>query len=182
MKETRQISNGTNETRSVTLTALDSDFAQTLDLSPNSDTYVLSDEDGCADNPAPLQDALWAAEAEGLLKVLIDSGAAAFELAIPDPITALSVNPIERTVWVLTNGNRLQGFDSQGQTLSDAVLELPTPVQSMVVGTQSAWLASGNTVLLSPRDGSAPAAVTDFQEPVGGLFYDSSRDRVYLKL
>ena len=71
-----KISNGTNETRSVTLTALDSDFAQTLDLSPNSDTYVLSDEDGCADNPAPLQDALWAAESEGLLKVLIDSGAA----------------------------------------------------------------------------------------------------------
>jgi len=177
-----KISNGDNQESEVTLQALDSETERTFTVPANTDTYVTSDEDGCVDNPSANQEALWVAESEGLLKVLTQSGEVAFELAITEPIETIDVSPIDRTVWVMTQGGRLEGFDSNGQSISDSQIALTSPVSAMEVGTTTAWIVSANKLFLSARDGSGEVSEVSFSEPVLSLTYDSLRDRVWVLL
>ena len=178
-----KITNGTTQAQELTLAANDSDFAQTVSVPANSVAYLVSDEDGCLDNVSEVAEALWVAESEGLLKVLTESGDIAFELAIPETINALSVSPIDRTIWVLTNDERLEGFDANGQSIADNSFTFATPIERMVVGRNHAWLVSNNTLQIAQRnDPSQDLVNVDFPEPIQDLIYDSLRDQVWVVL
>ena len=178
-----KITNGTTQAQDLTLAANDSDFAQTISVPANSVAYLVSDEDGCLDNVSEVTEALWVAESEGLLKVLTESGDIAFELAIPEAINALSVSPIDRTIWVLTNNERLEGFDANGQSIADNNFTFATPVERMVVGSNHAWLVSNNTLQIAQRNDPSQALVNiEFSEPIQDLIYDSLRNQVWVVL
>jgi len=178
-----KISNGTDTDQAVTLQALDSDDERTFTVPANTDAYVISDEDGCIDNPdAELQEALWVAESEGLLKVLTQSGDIAFELAISDPIEAINVSPQDRTVWIVTQGGRLEGFDSNGISISDTQIGITTPVTALNVGTTHAWLITEGQLLIIDRAGTQALQIIDLGEAATALSYDSIRDRVWVQL
>jgi len=92
-------------------------------------------------------------------------------------------SPIDRTIWVLTNNTRLEGFDANGQAIADNQFNFATPIDQMVVGSATVWLASDNQLQIATRNDSSQAINTiDFSEPILNIVYDSLRDQVLVIL
>lgn len=179
-----RISNGSNQDQLVTLSAIASDFSTEITVPAQSVAYVVSTDSGCASADPNAAEALWVAESEGLLKIVTESGDVAFELPLIEPIQAVDVSPIDRTVWVLSQSGILTGYNTVGQEVVSTTLPISEPVTAIEVGTSAVWVVEAAKLKFASRDGST--ALNDVLDASGqalentqSITYDSLRDRVW---
>ncbi len=133
-----------------------------------------------AQPPARPADALWVAEAEGVLRVEEGSGGVVLEADAGEDVRAVAFDPARRVLWTFSPG-WLRSFGEDGEERTAIPVSVPAGPSLLAVdpGDSSVILAAGRGLWRFAAAGT-PLGALPLDGRVRGLAFDAPRRRLWV--